>query len=152
LSTVTSVYLHPGQLFASTEPTVITTILGSCVGVCLWDPVLKAGALNHFLLPYGKGEGAAALRFGNLSMENLIRKMDLMGCSRENIQAKIFGGGCVIQAFRDEGQHLGLKNIEIAKKVLKEEKIRIAGEDVGGRNGRKLIFHTEDGTVWVKLL
>jgi hypothetical protein len=68
----TKVYLHPGQVFAAAYPTTVTTILGSCVSLCLWDPTLRIGGINHFLLPFWIGDDAASPRFGTVAIESLI--------------------------------------------------------------------------------
>jgi chemotaxis protein CheD len=147
-----SLYLHPGQIFASSEPTAVKTILGSCVAVCLWDCVRRQAGMNHYLLPYGIGEGPAGARYGNVALERLIRKLLELGSRKQDLQAKLFGGACVIEAFKNKGTHLGRKNVKVARRLLAEEEIPVTSEDVGGGRGRKLIFHSDDGTVWVKRL
>jgi chemotaxis protein CheD len=146
-----SVYLHPGQVYFSSEPAAVTTILGSCVAVCLWDPVLQVGGMNHYLLPHWAEGSAASLRYGNVAIRSLIEGLLSLGCAKERLVAKLFGGACVIHAFR-EGSHLGIKNVQVARLFLAEAGIRVAGEDVGGRHGRKLIFQTDNGVVWMKSL
>jgi len=147
-----TIYLHPGQIFASAEPCAVTTILGSCVAVCLWDPHLRVGGANHFLLPDWAGNGHSSARFGNVAIERLIEKVVALGGKRENLQAKLFGGACVIEAFRDRENHLGMKNVQVARRLLEKGGIPVIAEDVGGRQGRKLIFHVNDGTAWVRRL
>ncbi len=146
------VYLHPGQLFASPEPCAVTTILGSCVAVCVWDRVQRIGGINHYLLPFWVGNGLASPRFGNVAVQRLIEKLLALRSQKQNLQAKLFGGACVLEAFRGRENHLGMKNVEVARKLLEVEGVPVIGEDVGGRQGRKLIFHTDEGTALVKLL
>lgn len=145
-------YLHPGQLLVSADSYAVTTILGSCVAVCLWDPVTEIGGINHFLLPSFGGEGIASPRFGNIAIKELLDQLAQLGSQKQNLLAKMFGGACVLEAFRQRQHHLGTKNIEIAQELLKSESIPLVGHDVGGQRGRKLIFHTDDGTAWVKPL
>jgi len=147
-----SVYLLPGQLFASSEPSTVTTILGSCVAVCVWDPVLKIGGVNHYLLPYWVGNGHSSGRFGNVAIKLLIDKLLAFGSKKRNLQAKLFGGACVLEAMRDREDHLGMKNIRVARKLLEEEGIPVISDDVGGSHGRKLIFHTDAGSALVRHL
>lgn len=147
-----NVYLHPGQFHVSSEPTAVTTILGSCVAVCLWDPALGIGGMNHYLLPYWAEGAAASPRYGNVAVQRLIESLLALGCVKERLVAKLFGGGCVIDAFREGESRLGIKNLGVARALLAEAGIQIVGEDVGGRHGRKLIFQTDDGVVWVKSL
>ena len=145
-------YLHPGQLFVSAQSYAITTILGSCVAVCLWDPVTRIGGINHFLLPTFNGEGIASPRFGNIAIKELLDQLAGLGSQKHDLLAKIFGGACVLEAFRDRQHQLGSKNIEVAHALLESESIPLVGHDVGGQRGRKLIFHTDDGAAWVKAL
>lgn len=147
-----NVYLHPGQCYVSSDPAAVTTILGSCVSVCLWDPALSIGGMNHYLLPYWAGGSSASFRYGNVAVQCLIENLLTLGCARERLVAKLFGGGCVIDAFNEGENHLGTKNVRVARTLLGEAGIRVAGEDVGGRHGRKLIFQTDDGVAWVKSL
>lgn len=147
-----SFYLHPGRLYTSFEPCAVTTILGSCVAVCIWDHKLKIGGINHYLLPYSPSKGDALLKFGNVAINYLMQKIFAMGCTRGNLQAKIFGGACVLEAFKHKDDHLGLKNVEIAIKYLTMEGIPIIENDVGGNNGRKIIFQTNSGSALVKRL
>jgi chemotaxis protein CheD len=145
-------YLHPGQLFVSADRYAVTTILGSCVAVCLWDPVTQIGGINHFLLPSFSGEGIASPRFGNIAIGALLDQLARLGCQKHNLLAKMFGGACVLEAFRNREHRLGTKNIEAARDLLESEAIPLVGHDVGGQRGRKVIFHTDDGTAWVKPL
>lgn len=145
-------YLHPGHLFVSPDGHAVTTILGSCVAVCLWDPVTRIGGINHFLLPSFSGEGVASPRFGNVAIKELLDQLTHLGSQKHNLLAKIFGGACVLEAFRNRQHHLGTKNIEVAHQLLEAESIPLVSHDVGGQRGRKLIFHTDDGSAWVKAL
>ena len=145
-------YLSPGRLFVSTESSVVTTVLGSCVSVCLWDEALGFGGLNHYLLPDGEGHGTAAERFASVALTRLLENLIAVGAVRANLNAKVFGGACVLDAFRAGGNDLGTRNVEVARAFLEAERIPITAEDVGGRAGRKLRFHTWDGSAWVRKL
>ena len=85
------VYLHPGQFTVAVAPCTITTILGSCVAVCLFDPVARIGGLNHFLLPRAPGKNNS-LRFGNVAVPRLIEAMVECGAVKRRLQAKVIGG------------------------------------------------------------
>jgi len=147
-----AVYLHPGQVFVSPDPVVVTTILGSCVAVCVFDPVRRVGGTNHYLLPHWVGNGVSSARFGNVAVRSLIEKMLALGVQKQNLQAKVFGGACVIDAFHGRGNHLGTKNSELAREALRQEGIPVVADDVGGRRGRKVIFHTDTGVALVRLI
>jgi chemotaxis protein CheD len=145
-------YLHPGRIFASAEPTAVTTILGSCVAVCLWDPVAATGGVAHFVLPHGAGDQASALRYGNVAVPELVQRLIDLGCGADRLRAKLFGGACVIAAFQRGGGQLGLGNAESARGLLAAAGVPVLVEDLGGRRGRKLIFQVDDGTAWVKFV
>lgn len=147
-----TIYLYPGELFASSEPYAVTTILGSCVAVCLWDPVLRVGGINHYLLPFYPGGGPFSPRFGNVAVQHLIEKLLNLGSVQRSLQAKVFGGGCVFEAFGETHHHVGMKNVEVARTVLDSQGVPVVEDDVGGRKGRKLVFHVDDGTTRVEPL
>jgi len=144
-------YLLPGNLFANREPHVVTTVLGSCVSVCLWDPITKVGGINHFMLPFWNGEGLASPKYGNIAIIKLIEKMLELGCEKRNLRAKIFGGG---EMFRVSNavMNIGERNIQLALEILKEEKIPIIASDVAGKTGRKILYDTGTGGISMKRL
>jgi len=144
-------YLYPGNIFVSADPHRVTTVLGSCVSVCLWDPTRRIGGINHFMLPLWNGEGLASPKYGNIAMDKLVDRMIGMGAKMSNIQAKMFGGGEVLRVTSGV-LNVGERNIIYAKNRLDELKIPIAGSNVGGKTGRKLIFDTYEGTVFMKRL
>jgi len=146
------VYLHPGQLVVSATPCSISTILGSCVAVCLWDEETGIGGMNHFLLPHFAGRGASSARFGNVAIEQLLAKLVEAGARRYAMRAKIFGGANVLEALRGVGGSLGRQNVEVARRLLTEAQVPVAAEDVEGDRGRKLVFRTDDGSAKVRLL
>lgn len=147
-------YLHPGQVVAPATPHVVTTILGSCVAVCLHDSAKRVGGINHYLLPGGSGSPREVNpRFGDHALQLLLRRVLALGCRRETLQAKVFGGACVLEAFqRADQEHLGTRNVETALDFLRAEGIPVAGQDTGGQRGRKLLFHTDSGTALLKLI
>ena len=147
-----AVYLPPGRIFVSAEPCTVRMVLGSCVAVCLWDPLRAVGGANHFLLPYPGGNGQDSPRFGNVATQRLIEKMLAFGCTKPSLVAKLFGGSCVLEAFQNKETHLGTKNVSVARKLLQDEGIPVIAEDVGGQRGRKVIFQTNDGIAWVRRL
>ncbi len=146
---LTRVYLAPGRLYASAEDVQVTTILGSCVAVCLWDAQAQVGGMNHFLLPSGS---APSPRFGDTAMPLLITRVLELGGRRSRLLAKVFGGACVLEAFRAESGSLGTLNVEVARERLREAAIPVVGEDVGGLLGRKLVFRVRTGGAWVRAI
>lgn len=145
-----TLYLHPGRLIVATEACAITTILGSCVAVCLWDPVHQIGGINHFLLPHGGANNPAPARFGNTSTESLIEELSNRCALKTSLQAKVFGGACMLESFQTGTNDLGRKNTEAALSALARFGIPVIAQDTGGRRGRKLIFNTDDGVAWVR--
>jgi chemotaxis protein CheD len=139
-------YLFPATIYVSKEPCLISTILGSCVSVCLWDTELKYGGINHFMLPLWNGKGLASPKYGNIAINKLYERMLELGCNKKNLIAKVFGGGDILQTTSYQF-NIGSRNIEIANDYIKELNIQLAGISVGGINGRKIIFDTHKGTV-----
>ena len=144
-------FLLVGTLFAHTERHQVTTILGSCVSVCLWDHRRKIGGINHYMLPLWNGEGLASPKYGNIAIPKLIQKMLDLGADKKSLCAKIFGGGVVLSV-TSPFMNIGERNILFAEDMLKQEQIPIISADTGGQLGRKLIFNTETGAVFVKKL
>jgi chemotaxis protein CheD len=144
-----NVYLAPGRLFVSDEAVQVSTILGSCVSVCLWDPRSRVGGINHFLLPDGSPPSP---RFGSSAMPLLVEGVIEKGAKRELLRARIVGGACVIHAMRKSAAHLGARNVELARERLAHERIPVVGEDVGGDHGRKLLFEVQTGAVLIQPL
>jgi chemotaxis protein CheD len=144
------VYLHAGQLSVAAVPTAITTILGSCVAVCLFDPAARVGGMNHFLLPLHV-EREKSPRFGTVAVPQLVDEVVRAGARRDALLAKVFGGASVIGAFRGS-RNLGEENAQLALRLLEDARIRVLDMDLGGKRGRKVIFHSDDGTAWVRPL
>lgn len=142
-------FLLPGAIFAKDGDYIITTVLGSCIAVCLWDPRLKRGGMNHYKLPLWNGDGLASPKFGNIAIVKLIESMLDMGCNQRELKAKVFGGGAVIRS-SSGFLNVGERNIEIARDVLAQEKIPIIASDVGGESSRKIIFNTQTGGILMK--
>lgn len=141
-------FLFPGTIFAEPDEYLISTVLGSCVSVCMWDQVARIGGMNHMMLPLWNGEGLATPKYGNIAMEKLLGKMLAIGCRREKIVAKVFGGanvsGTGLESFM-----IGDRNITLAFEMLEEFRIPVAASDVGGRGGRKIIMNSSTGVVMV---
>lgn len=145
-------YLHAGHIFASAVPTRVTTILGSCVAVALWDGVAGVGGVNHFLLPQPFESSAPSTRFGQTAIEELVQAIVEEGGRRSRLSAKVFGGAHVLGTTPSTRDRLGSRNVAVARRVLADLGIPIVAEDVEGRAGRKLLFWTHDGTAFVKAL
>jgi chemotaxis protein CheD len=148
-----SAYLHPGKLLVCQVPTMISTILGSCVALCLWDESARIGGMNHYLLPTAPPLDADSLRFGSAANERLLADLLAAGAGKLRLRAMMFGGACVVAAFKGHGDnHLGRQNADAARGFLERQRIPLVIENAGGDHGRKIIFHTGDGRVLVKTL
>jgi two-component system chemotaxis response regulator CheB len=141
-------YLLPGQVVVAEQETLISTLLGSCVAVCLHDPLTKIGGMNHYLLPEVLGNETPSPRYGTFAIPHLIKELDKKGADIYQLQAKVFGGGNVIADNRI-GESIGKRNIEMAEKLLKEHGIWIVRKDVAGTRSRKITFDTTTFEVFV---
>lgn len=149
----TNVYLLPGDVQVATGPTRLSTVLGSCVAVCLYDPEAGAGGMNHFLLP-GNGDGVEGnpLRWSGPSLQALWMRMLSAGANPASVRAKVFGGACISAREVPERLRIGDHNIAAALDFLQQHHIAVVSRDVGGNAGRKLIFDADTGAAWIKLL
>lgn len=141
-------YLYPGKIFCSKTPHLVRTILGSCIAVFLWDPALRYGSINHYMLP-GKA-GGSSFKYGNLATAELIRRMVQLGSKKHDLRAKIFGGSEIASA--NGVFNIGGRNIALAQEMLKQEGIPITSYSVGGNTGRKVIFYTGSGEVLISFI
>jgi chemotaxis protein CheD len=136
--------IHPGEYYASSEPVLISTVLGSCVGVAMYDPQVQFGGLNHFMLPGSLGNQNFMMsetgKYGMFAMELLINQLIKMGARKNRLRAKVFGGGHVLQ--NDVGEDGGVpqSNIDFAFEYLETEQIPVQTSDVGGTVGRKIFL------------
>lgn len=121
----------------------ITTLLGSCVAVMLYDSALGIKGMNHFLLPSSCAQGASC-RFGLYAMETMLNEMYKLGCRKENLSAKIAGGANVLHNLSD---NIGERNVIFARSFCRSEGIRIAAENVLGNNGRVVMLDSNFNTV-----
>lgn len=146
------IYLYPGEFVTSAEPCTVTTVLGSCVAVCLWDEARRFGGMTHFILPHEVGNGVSSPRFGNVAIRLVLDGLTGLGSRRRDLRAKLFGGASIHGAASGSALALGERNVEAARNALERVEIRVVAEDVGGTKGRKIRFETGVGNVWVKTL
>ncbi len=143
-----AVFLSPGTLHCATLPSRVTTILGSCVAVCLWDSRLRLAGINHYLLPHRHGADPS-LRFGDTAIEALLREMQLLGCQRASLQAKLFGGAAVLPS-ASGGDPVGDQNVRVALDMLCRHGVPVMARVTGGRSGMLIRLFTETGDVMVR--
>jgi len=144
----------PGEFFCTFKDMLIVTVLGSCVSACIRDRVSGVGGMNHFMLPDG-GDGSnplisASARYGTYAMELLINELLKSGARRENLEAKVFGGGNVLRGLT--ALNVGERNSAFVRAYLKAEGIRVLAEDLNDIFPRKVYFFPRTGRVLVKKL
>lgn len=142
----------PDEYYATKEPEVIVTVLGSCVAACIRDKVSGIGGMNHFLLPLDgsaePGKPTQSARYGAYAMELLINEVIKLGGRRERLEAKVFGGAAVLRGMLLND--VGKRNAEFVEQYLRNEHIPIAAADLLLDFPRKVYFFPETGQVWVK--
>ncbi|UCG79771.1 MAG: chemotaxis protein CheD [Desulfobacterales bacterium] len=149
----TLIFLTAGEYFATQDGEVLYTVVGSCIATCIYDKGKKVAGMNHFLLP-GMVRPDEMLssdvgRYGMFAMELLIGELIKLGARRNQLQAKLFGGGNVLQFRKGDGDVTG-SNIRFAKKFLELEGIPTVKEDLGGDRGRKILFFSDTNRVLLK--
>jgi chemotaxis protein CheD len=146
--------IHPGEFFATADDTIISTVLGSCVAVGLFDDDAKVGGLNHFMLPgeFGKSDliRSPNAKYGMYAMELLINDLMKLGARRKAIKAKVFGGGAVLRLAGGAATKIPGSNIDFAFEYLAKEGISVLASDVGGKAPRKIFFFARTGKVLLK--
>jgi chemotaxis protein CheD len=142
-------YLYPGTLFVHRQPHVVTTVLGSCVSVCLWNQTAGLGGINHYLLPLWNGEGLPTPKYGNIAIAKLYEKLKTYSNPGDKIVAKVFGGASMWE--KTEGLlAIGQRNIDLAIQTMNHLNIPVVSSDLGGHQGRKVIFNSGTGTVLMR--
>jgi len=147
--------LQPGELYLARSPTILRTILGSCVGVTFWSPRLRIGALCHGILPrcpqgwLPEVDPSEEYRYVDASIRHLVRQFVALGASRQELVIKVFGGADVLQvgwAVQDRPT-IGAMNCLSAEEALESEGLAIFASDVRGTRGRRISFDTATGVV-----
>ncbi len=141
-------YLPPGGLYAAPAPCAIGTLVGSCVSVTLWSRRRSIGGMNHFLLPRRPGRGEGSARYGDVAMMMLLARVATLGCTYQELEARIFGGAAVL-ATPSAGVSLGEHNVLAAWSFLRAHQLRVVDEQVGGRAARRLRLDVGTGDVRV---
>ena len=144
----------PGEYYVTRRDMVLVTVLGSCVAACIRDKTNGIGGMNHFMLPKSMGEQSgwisASARYGAYAMEVMINQILKQGAKRENLEAKVFGGGAVLKNM--SSLNVGDDNAKFALDYLKKEKIPILAKDLLGDLPRKVYYFPKTGKVLVKKL
>ena len=149
-----AVKLLPGEYYVTDKDMLLVTVLGSCVAACIRDCQSGIGGMNHFMLPEGGGDAGSPLnasaRYGTYAMEILINQLLKLGARRSNLEAKVFGGGNVLDGLTVA--NVGQRNADFVLKFLQIEKIRVVARDLVDVFPRKVYFFPKDNKVMVKKL
>jgi chemotaxis protein CheD len=153
------IFLQTGDCFFGVMPTLVTTVLGSCVAVTLFSPEKRMSAICHGFLPDSREDRSAgrepqACRYVDTAVYNMLEAMDKLGARRSSLEVKIIGGATGLSASLAEGSNfrIGERNVNMARRILAAEGIKISKMDVGGNQGRKVLFLTHTGEAWIKRL
>jgi chemotaxis protein CheD len=135
----------PGEYYVTTADELVTTVLGSCVAACIWDPEAGIGGMNHFMIPNGGvatgGVGAEAARYGMFAMELLINAILKNGGERDRLLVKLAGGGNVLRS----SILVGSENVRFALDYVQAEGLEMVGSHLEGRHARRVLFHPLTG-------
>jgi len=149
------IFVQPGEYYFGDSDTRIRTILGSCIAICLWHPKRQIGGMCHYMLsgwandqPFSGNPTPA--KYAEDSMQLFLRDIKKNQTRPEEYQAKIFGGGYMMSGTAEKESGVGAKNITAAHKILKENGIKIVGENTGENVHRKIFFDIWNGEVWMK--
>lgn len=151
------VYLGPGNIYLAERPTIIITVLGSCISVTMFVVRLKAGAICHGLLPTCNrrscpADCVAGARYVDCSIMRMLKELDRMGARKSEIEVKIFGGAEILSSCNSSNDFLnvGRQNVISACRIIKNQGLNLAARDVGGNWGRRILFYTHTGEVLLR--
>ncbi|GLR64336.1 chemoreceptor glutamine deamidase CheD [Marinospirillum insulare] len=148
-----AVKVLPGEFYVTQQELLLVTVLGSCVAACIRDESLGLGGISHFMLPrehFDRDLVGCSIRYGSHALEVLINELLKRGAKRENLEAKVFGGGNVLAA--DGSQIIGERNAEFLLSYLEAEKIPVVSQSLLGAYPQKVYFFPTSGRVLVKKL
>jgi chemotaxis protein CheD len=145
---MSSIYIAQGEIaVGKNEEMVISTILGSCISICLWDPVACVGGMNHLLLPGMQSDGTSSTS-GAVAMDKLINEMMPLGAERPRLRGKLFGGSSMLLGRTD----IGTRNAEFGRTYLSNESIPCDAESLGGTRARRLRYMPASGVAEIKFV
>jgi len=144
------------DLNTTVSPGILTTLgLGSCVGICLYDPITKIAGMAHIMLPSSKNikNNSNKAKFADTAIEKLIEDMVKTGANKIRLTGKIAGGAQMFSFMnKNDIMKIGERNVQAVKEILRELKIPIKAEDTGGNYGRTIEFHSDNGCLIVKTI
>ena len=150
---VVEIFLQPGEVYFGERDTRIRTLLGSCVAITVWHPMLLVGGMCHYMLPRHRGKKRDALdgRYADEAIELMLREIKRSGTWPHEYQVKMFGGGHMFSEHQTvKEDHIGAQNVEIARKLIKQHGFTSCAEHLGGAGHRNILFDIWSGHVWMK--
>jgi chemotaxis protein CheD len=135
--------------------TIITSGLGSCIGVTLFDPVARVGGMCHVMLPESAQARATENRakFADTAIPDMVVALERMGARRERLEIKVAGGAQMFSFGKGNDRFaIGRRNAEAVRAALKQAGVRIHGEDTGGNHGRTMVFDVGTGKVQIRTI
>lgn len=153
-------YLKPGEMRIADQSGIVTTVLGSCVSVTMYNSRLKMGAICHGMMPRweeGRDDREKCdkrFKYVDCSIRYMAEAFRSFGIAPREIEAKLFGGADMFSSYDNDQRHIsvGRQNIMTALEVMEEEGLVIQKRDIGGKQGRKLHFYLHTGAVFLKRL
>lgn len=145
--------IYPGEFYVSEEDEIISTVLGSCVSLCLYDTRRNFSGMNHFMLPgritnYDLYRDKTA-KYGINAINVLLQTMEQHGSQKDDLIAKLFGGSNVLRIIKNASS-IPEENVRLAKLLMEMEDIQIAEVDAGGIYSRKILMEVKNGKVYSK--
>lgn len=150
-----SINVGLGEICVSNDPSVVLACygLGSCIGLCVYDPMFKIAGMAHIVLPESNGNnmGRIPTKFADIAIPLLLKEMRKSGAMKSRLVIKLVGGAQMLQAlvFADAFD-MGKRNLEVVMRVLGSEGIRPAAADTGGNQGRSVWLSVDTGKVMVR--
>ncbi len=137
--------------FRVAKGAVLKTIgLGSCIGIALYDPLVRVGGLAHVMLPRSSNGTKRSAKYADHAVEMMLEAMERVGVDRDRVVAKMAGGAQIFKHMTMDILKIGDRNIEAIKSVLDDFGVRLVAQDVGGNQGRTVYFFTDDGRMLIK--
>lgn len=137
MTTAEQINVGLGQIQLARNDEILASILGSCIGVVIYDPQRKIASFAHVVLPLSGGRPGSPGRFADTAVPAMLQELRSQGANPQQLRAKIAGGACM---FGNNQMNIGDRNADEVRRQLKEKKVPLISEDVGGTKGRKVLF------------
>lgn len=150
---IPTIFLKPGEQHFAVTPTIVTTVLGSCISITMHSPEHGKSAICHAVLPYEITSGEP-FRYVDSAIAAMLRMFNRHGIRKTALEVKLFGGADILshseKRYRD--MTVGKQNILRARQIFEKEQLSLLSYDVGGTRGRKIFFNTQTGVIYLKRL